>query len=425
MVTGEYYNIFGITQLDADYSEIQNKMQEKSAAYLHERVHYMQNFGTVYGVNKALFFMSKYLGMILQIQQGKFAMAPYDREDQDFINSIFLSAEGDGFDSKGNIIQCHAIEGIEEIDSYSFLEYDKTFPEYRNLYEKELILKYDEGKEYCFGGTAISESMAYLFEQFFFDRNDYSHRFPYNACEMVYQYIMKKECKNIPVLIGLCYAALMTMCPGNTFVELLRMIKRDNIEMNSAKDVFEFAEDKMKGVDRKIIEEVFKKLDLIFPEEVEAPLAIYEEESKYTKEWLQMKYKSITENELAYRKALVWILDEVKSDKKVLAMFSLLKEYGDPVVIDIKGKMYSGEDKKLVHALAPLALFKVIIDRRPDCFLYNVCKANNGNPDEDCKKWCWKHKSNSQCCILRYYLYKMGLGAIQFEQLENAPSNFL
>ena len=420
MITGEYYNIFGITKLDADLSDAVSSKEEKNVAFLHERIHYIQNFSTVYGVNRALLKMSQYLGTILQIQEGKFPSKPFEREDQEFIGAIFEMAEGDSFDNEGNIVQCHAVQKIEEIDNYTFFGYDVEFPEYRYLYKNQLALKYDDGKEYYFGGSAISESMSYLFEQIFFNEVEYSHRLPYDACNLVYKYLVKTECK-CTVLVALCYSSLMSMWPGNTFVDLCKCIKENNIELNSAKEVFNFAKEKMQEVPTQIIDEILKKLDLIFPEEKEFPAKVFEEESNYAREWLKTKYKFLIEREEEFREALVWILDEVEDDKKLALMSCLLDEYGQPIIIDSKGKMYSGEDKKLVHALAPLSLYKIVIERNPTCFMNEICISNNGIPDEDCKKWCWKHKSSNGFCILRYYLYKMGLGAIEFEKLENTP----
>lgn len=421
MIEGEYYNIFGITYIDDDLSEMQNAKEDKNVVFLHERIHYIQNFSTVYGVNRALLKMSQYLGIILQIQHGEFPSKPYDRDDQEFINALFEMADGDSFDGQGNVVQCHAVEEVEEIDNYSFFEYDISFPKYRYLYKKQIILKYDKGNEYDFGGFAISESMAYLFEQVFYNKEDYSHRLPYDACNLVYKFFVGEKCEKPTVLLALCYASLMTMWPGNTFVDLVKHIKEDNVKLNSAKEVFAFAKEKMKKIDPKIVEDISKKLDLIFPEEKEFPIKILEEETRYAREWLKAKYKNLTEREEEYREALIWILDEAEITKKLAAMSRLLDEYGQPIVVDAKGKMYSGEDKKIVHTLAPLSLYKIVVERTPACFMYNICLANKGIPDEDCKEWCWKHKSDNNCCILRYYLYKMGLGATQFEELKNTP----
>lgn len=96
MVEDEYYNIFGITKLCDDYSKIQNSDKEKLSAYLHERIHYIQNFTTVYGVYKSLVSMSDYLGRIFQIQQGKFPNKPYKSESQICLLRYYLYKMGLG-----------------------------------------------------------------------------------------------------------------------------------------------------------------------------------------------------------------------------------------------------------------------------------------------------------------------------------------
>ena len=53
MVSGEYYIALGITKLDADYEKVESLDTEKNSAYLHERVHFIQNFSTLYGVTRA------------------------------------------------------------------------------------------------------------------------------------------------------------------------------------------------------------------------------------------------------------------------------------------------------------------------------------------------------------------------------------
>lgn len=420
MVTGEYYNVFGVTRLDEDYSKISEHSIEKNAAYLHESIHYMVNIGSVFGINKALMYMSRYLGYIIQIQQGIFPMQPYDKEDQDFIYSLITWAEGDSFDNKGQIVRCTSINRIEKVNNYRDYGYNEEFPEYEHLYKNQIILHFGN-IEYDFGGAAISESMAYLFEKFFFDVDDYEKDLPYNACEIVYEYIVGEKCCDLAVLIGLCYASMMTMWPGNAYVYLLEKLKHEGLRLKSMREAIEFSEEIMLEVHKGIIEDIQKKLDLIFPKEEENIIKIYENDSEYSKIWLQKKYKDIAENEREYRKALEWILDEADPDMRIPAMAQLLKEYGQPIIIDINGKLYTNGDKKLVHVLPPLALYEIIMEKKAECFLFNICKQNGGTPDKDCRTGCWNHHEAENCCVLRYYLYKMGLGATRFDQLENTP----
>lgn len=413
--------MFGVTYIDGDLSIIQEQTEEKNLTFLHERIHYIQNFSTLYGLNHALLNMSQYLGRILQIQQGRFPTIPYDREDQEFIGALYDMAEGDSFDIGGEVYQCSAIHAIEEVDNYKFFGYDTRFPELYHLYKCQLILKYDDEKEFAFGGCAISESMAYLFEQVFYDKAEYSHALPYDACRLIYKFIMNRECDNPVVMIALCYASLMTMWPGNTFIDLVKQIKNDDIELGSAKAAFEFARNKMQIIDSKLVDDIRIKLDLIFPEEKEFPIRVWEDESRYARDWLKTKYKVLAENEEEYREKLICVLDEIDVNKRIEMMANLLDEYGQPIVVDAKGKIYTGEDKSLVYTLAPLSLYKVVTENEQSCFMYEICVGNNGTPSENCRKCCWKHNSGNSYCILRYYLYKMGLGATQFETLEKTP----
>ena len=59
MISGEYNRVFGVTRLDEDYSNIENITDEMNAAYLHESIHFIQDFGSLYGVNVAVFRLSQ------------------------------------------------------------------------------------------------------------------------------------------------------------------------------------------------------------------------------------------------------------------------------------------------------------------------------------------------------------------------------
>ena len=46
MVEGEYHRAFAIMKLNEDYSNPENVTLEKDSAYLHEYIHFIQDFGT-------------------------------------------------------------------------------------------------------------------------------------------------------------------------------------------------------------------------------------------------------------------------------------------------------------------------------------------------------------------------------------------
>ena len=105
MVGGEYYHAFGISKLEEDFSSISQGDVLKNSAYLHETIHYLQNFGSLYGVFQAINIFSDYLGMIINIQNGIFPMSAFANDEQDFIRSMLDCARGDSFDENGDCIQ--------------------------------------------------------------------------------------------------------------------------------------------------------------------------------------------------------------------------------------------------------------------------------------------------------------------------------
>lgn len=417
MIFGKYYTAFGIIELEEDYEKVEGINVEKNSAFLHERVHYIQDFSTIYGIIQVIYNLSQYIGNINKVRSGKSVtnvFEPLDGEDQDFIYSIVCWAKGEDFSYDGACIQCHSIYAVEEDDAYA--EYYKdSYPKWQVKTKKQIILRYDDGGKYEFGGAAISESMAYLFERFFFGSQDYSHIFPYNACEMLYEYIIGEPCKEIAILISLCYAALMSLFPGATFMELLYDLKKKKDIIHSMKDVFALSTSKIESINSEIfIDELCKRIDMIFPVEIDNPIEIYEKQSMYTREWLKERYKYISKHELEFRDALIWIMEVCEKGKRISAMACLLDEYGQPLVIDKNGKLYNANDENLIHILAPFSLWGVLMERKSKCNLYQTCTAYNKKTDAECYMACWKHECKESLCLLRYYLYKMGLGDVEF-----------
>ena len=367
--------------------------------------------------------MRQYLGMIHKVKEGEFPISsflPYDGNEEDFYNAIFSCSAGDSFSEDGQCIECHKIQKISEEDAY--IDYYKDdFPKSRDDFKKQVILEFDDDKRYEFGGSALSESMAYLFEEYFFDSHDYSHVFPYNVCELLYQYIIGENCKKNTVLIALCYASMMSLFPGNTFIELLYELKEKKDKIQSMEDVFKLSDSKMLPVNKNIINELCMYIDRIFPVETENPIKIFEEESKYIRDWIKERYRYIAGHETEFREALIWIMEVCKKEKRISALAKLLDEYGHPLFVDKNGKLYSMNDEKMVHILAPFSLWGLLMERKGKCSLYQICKGNDQNTDVKCDSECWKHMCKDKKCLFKYYLYKMGLGDVQFENLKNSP----
>ena len=52
MVEGEYQRAFAIMKLNEDYADQKNITLEMDSAYLHEYIHFLQDFTTYYGINQ-------------------------------------------------------------------------------------------------------------------------------------------------------------------------------------------------------------------------------------------------------------------------------------------------------------------------------------------------------------------------------------
>lgn len=424
MVVGEYHRVFGVTRLEESYEEKSAITAEMDAAYLHERIHYIQDFGSVYGINMAVYKLSYYLDIIGEIRNGKFPMILSLSDDGDFVDSCFKCMQGDSL-NEGRIKICHVIEEIEIEDPY-IEYYQESYPDRKDLFRQRIIIRYNGGKEFAFGGDAVSESMAYLFERFLFNSNDYENCLPYNACELLYEHILEEKCTNLPVIIAICYASLLNPWPGNTFYELLLEIKKSKLVPQNMSQVFTLAKGKIRTVSEQQMENLFERIDSSLPiseDEVSGQkiTRTFMENLRYCNDWLKERYQFITDHEIEFREALVYILETIEESKRIPAMRNLLDLYGHPVVIDKNGKLYDASDSKLVFLLAPYALQEIVMEKKKSCALFNVCKAYKKRTNSDCINCCWKVDIPNTVCILRFYLYVMNLGGTQFDELLDSP----
>lgn len=426
VIVGEFLTSFGLTILEGDYSDVNNLDNDKLAAFLHERIHYIQQFGTLYGVNRSIYNLSIYAEKIRYIHTGKFVKYIQNTDMKDLICASFETVQGDSFDLDGNAISCHSIQRI------SFDNMDKElvqdiFSGIDCYFEEQIKLHYHDTKSYLFGGEAICESMAYLFEKYFFNSNDYPHALPYCSIEMLYEFVVGQRCNNIPVLIALAYASLMHRSPANRFYELLLMIK-ENSEPQSMNEVFKMASLFMRKVSDEQLSLLEERIDWVLP--IENDKEILEsfankqaEQLAYCNRWLKERYRFISTNEENFRNALVCVLEEREEKKRMIAMGNLLNEYGQLTVIDNTGKVYCDENIQLQFLLAPCAVYRIIMEEKSDCLMLNTCKEYNLPYREECQTKCWEIPENvpPYLCALRFYMYEIGLGGIRFELLENSP----
>ncbi len=421
MVEGEYHRAFAIMKLNGDYSNPENVTLEMDSAYLHEYIHFIQDFGTCYGVNQSVDRLSRYLDMILQIQTDNYSGYLKLSDEADFVSSFFVFAAGDSVEDISDTI-CHKVNEIEILEEKEY--YEEDYPEYVDLFKPSVIVHYNHEKEFRFGGEAIAESMAYFFEKLFFNVNDYEKSLPYNSCEIVYKEIVGTSCDSIQIMIALCYASLMSHFPGYTFYTIAKRIKDSKRIPKKMKEIFEIAKDLMEEVTEKQMKNLEERIDYALPiidsevtrKKMYSPFMY---DLKYCNNWLKNTYRHMIENKEQFRSTLVYILEEKNNLLRKDLMRKLLEINENPLLIDKTGKIYSKDDEHLVFLLAPYALQQTIMNKQTGCALLSVCTAYKKEISKKCGEFWWKKEFSNKICIMRFYLYLMNLGDVQFDELDN------
>lgn len=421
MVEGEYHRAFAIMKLNGDYSNPENVTLEMDSAYLHEYIHFIQDFGTCYGVNQLVDRLSRYLDMILQIQTDNYSGYLKLSDEADFVSSFFVFAAGDSVEDISDTI-CHKVNEIEILEEKEY--YEEDYPEYVDLFKPSVIVHYNHEKEFRFGGEAIAESMAYFFEKLFFNANDYEKSLPYNSCEIVYKEIVGTSCDSIQIMIALCYASLMSHFPGYTFYTIAKRIKDSKRIPKKMKEIFEIAKDLMEEVTEKQMKNLEERIDYALPiidsevtrKKMYSPFMY---DLKYCNNWLKNTYRHMIENKEQFRSTLVYILEEKNNLLRKDLMRKLLEINENPLLIDKTGKIYSKDDEHLVFLLAPYALQQTIMNKQTGCALLSVCTAYKKEISKKCGEFWWKKEFSNKICIMRFYLYLMNLGDVQFDELDN------
>ena len=421
MVEGEYHRAFAIMKLNGDYSNPENVTLEMDSAYLHEYIHFIQDFGTCYGVNQSVDRLSRYLDMILQIQTDNYSGYLKLSDEADFVSSFFVFAAGDSVEDISDTI-CHKVNEIEILEEKEY--YEEDYPEYVDLFKPSVIVHYNHEKEFRFGGEAIAESMAYFFEKLFFNANDYEKSLPYNSCEIVYKEIVGTSCDSSQIMIALCYASLMSHFPGYTFYTIAKRIKDSKRIPKKMKEIFEISKDLMEEVTEKQMKNLEERIDYALPiidsevtrKKMYSPFMY---DLKYCNNWLKNTYRHMIENKEQFRSTLVYILEEKNNLLRKDLMRKLLEINENPLLIDKTGKIYSKDDEHLVFLLAPYALQQTIMNKQTSCALLSVCTAYKKEISKKCGEFWWKKEFSNKICIMRFYLYLMNLGDVQFDELDN------
>lgn len=419
MITGEHNPIYGIIQLDEDYTTMEDDAVDKQAAYVHERIHFIQNYTTLYGMNKSIYLLSDTLDHINKIRIGQPTKVRNVTEDF-VVTSYEILLGDDKLIENCSILKVDLVN--EEKDFYRDDFQERI--EYLDYLEETVLITLDDGSTYRFGGMAISESMAYLVEEIVFSSCDYENCLPYNACGMLYEFVVGQPCKNKAALFALAHLSLMSKAPGKTFYHYLLHIKLLELDV-TIEDVYRHFYRELRVPNETNMSQLFERIDMIFPskfDEISGDdfFAVHREKIIYANQWVKELYQELNGKEEELRKAL-WAILGMNSENDTIQkrlLFGLLEQYGNSIVLDKQGKLYDEDDNKLM-LFAPVCLCKTIFNKERECYLRKACLKYSNNVDWNCFDGWWNHKPSNSVCLMQYYLYIMGLQEIDFGDLRD------
>jgi len=412
LITGEYWPVFGIMGIDADCSESFAENVEMKAAFWHEEMHYVENFLTLYGINRSLEIMRRLIKAIKDAHSGSYSTGL--TKDEDFIHTTFQIMAGDNYE-----IKCHEIESIElksNIREFYGEQYNAYIQD--EIDTVELVFHNDK-QRYDFGGEAVCESVSYLFEKYMCESNDYSHTFPYNACEMIYEYYWKKKCDNTKALLFLGLVSLMNLFPGVAFVNYMKKLKEnDDFSLNSVRAI---SLKHLRFGNKELLDKLEEGIDTIIPlsfVDMGERYEIHKEKVIYSNRWLKELYKNSIDNQIDFITIVYILLENNNKISKEILGYMIVWGIGKPVIYDINGKVYDENRNDMrLFLFAPETLYHILVEKKKNCRLYPICKNLNYKCNTLCETDCTKYKHEDSLCILRYYLNLLGLEDLDLDEL--------
>lgn len=203
--------------------------EKRISVFTHEYIHFLQDLSTHLGFNNAYVYSEYMHGAIKNVSQKPKEQLhiPISMPSNygDIALNRFVNKEGMG-----------TLTEIEEFFLVNIKKKTKKVP-FENDYVKELtqILQTSaKGDKVVFGSRAIMESMAYMMERKITRGSVSAPDYPYNAAEMVVDYIYPEFGKDNLNIIALCDACMQFSEPGKTFIQSLEIFRKQNFLPNNA-----------------------------------------------------------------------------------------------------------------------------------------------------------------------------------------------
>lgn len=224
---GFYSNSFFHIYMDGNFNPNMNQMTIKDCGtFIHEYVHYLQNIGTLWGLGRTILSYNQMRYIIKELDKKSEIVLPLETKYSSKIES--------------EILRYKVGEGSNDDNKYRGLIVDRN-SKIKIIYQRNgniatskdrILLKVtfeDVGvKDIYLGAHIIKESMAVMYQSFF-DSNAIHDDMPYNIVRLICKDNFSKYYDDTQFLICTCFAALFSMNPGKTLIDLLTYASQNNI----------------------------------------------------------------------------------------------------------------------------------------------------------------------------------------------------
>lgn len=404
---GEYIPGFFLMKLNFNLHENfewEEFKEEDKATIIHEYIHYLQDISTTHGIANFNFIaqiINLYLYKIATSESNEFTV-PIDLEKckvKDAYQQAELMSIYKGEDIHKKIH--HVTKISREIEDIYADEFKLDKDSKNNVYNINIYFN-DEEMPYRFGSKYVLESMAYLIENYMHPTQVRKNEFPYNACEMVCEYLYPEIASKVDCIVAMCDLALMHYHSGDFFYELVLNMKLNKILPKNAFDVYEYTIQRIPHLFEDYIksyEEMLNNVDILFPLKME--------QSKKTNIFLKNILKKAQQYRFSKPNFIAKLLElKNMNNKKDEYFLKLMNIFEIPMIIDKNNEIY-GSNKDNSCMVVPIALEELFTKGNSfECYLYNFCKVRkNELLCENCLDSPWEQAKKKKLCPLGLYWY--------------------
>lgn len=386
-----------------NFTDWNKNTNHQKSVFLHEYIHYLQDITTTYGYLNFVSISKELQAYLYKAGTQKETIIRIPIIISDIKNEEFDNALRDIYHGDEEYKSCTLIERITVEKNQIFMELIGE-----EIGSQPEVILHFKNEKYRFGGGCVTESMAYLIESELYQEEKMSRTMPYNACELVCQFMYPQLLKNRNCLIALCDVALMSFHPGLTFYDALVKMKVVNFEPTCVNDVYDFVY-KLKK-EWKYVEaytDALEAIDFLYTTRV----ANTEQLNLWLKEKFKLGYNS--RRELNNRDFIIKIANKRTVKEAEEYFLSLMSKFGMPVITDKDNNIYDSnmqqEDMGLLLVFGPLALRKIFSSLTDcQCEMYEFCQQYD-QAESVCKTAPWEMVKKEKLCPLAQFWYQFGL----------------